>query len=369
MMSKALGRPEIVQMAERMRVLLAESDRTASLAIAGSLRAKGVDVMTANDAAHAMNMARKERPDAIVLSERLAGGAVPALQRIRSNVYTTHIPVIALAGPGAPCAQMTGAGARECVSPIQDHGKLDDAIRRNLLQELDFTRAPQEAIAAPERMQDLHDCGLLDTAPEGRFDLLTSLASSLCDAPMALVTLVDKDRQFFKSQKGLAQPWAGERQTRLSHSFCQWVVAGKECVVVQDANDVPALSANLAVRDMGVIAYAGIPINGRRGQAIGSFCAIDSKPRQWSAEDVATLEDLARIAQGYAVLDQARKHQAQGRDTGAYLNLETSAHVAGNAILGANNLIRRHGARLTDEQRASLLAIIEEQSRHLAQLP
>lgn len=355
-------------MAERMRVLLAESDRTASLAIADALRARGVDVMMANDAAHAMNMARKERPDAIVMNERLAGGGVPALRRIRSNVYTTHIPVIALAAPGAPCTQMTSAGAQECVAP-RDHGKLDDAIRRNLLKELDFTQAPPEEIAAPERMQDLHDCGLLDSAPEGRFDLLTSLASSLCDAPMALVTLVDKDRQFFKSQTGLAQPWAGERQTRLSHSFCQWVVSGRESVVVEDANDVPALSANLAVRDMGVIAYAGIPINGRRGQAIGSFCAIDSKRRQWSAEELATLEDLARIAQGYAVLEQARKHRASVRETGAYLNLETSAHVAGNAILGANNIIRRHGARLTDEQRGALLAIIEEQSRHLAQLP
>lgn len=356
-------------MADRVRVLVAESDRARSLEMAEALRAKGAEVMTANDAAHAMNMARKEKPDAIVMGERLAGGAVPTLRRIRSNVYTTHIPVIAVAGAGAPCTQMMEAGAQECVPPEGEPRKLDEVIRRNLLKELDFTLAPREAIAAPERLKDLHDCGLLDTAPEARFDLLTGLASSLCAVPTALVTLVGEDRQFFKSQTGLAQPWAGERQTRLSHSFCQWVVSGKECVVVEDANDVPALSANLAVRDMGVIAYAGIPINGRRGQAIGSFCAIDSKRREWSAEDVATLEDLARIAQGYAVLDQARKYRENVRDTGAFLNLETSAHVAGNAILGANNIIRRHGARLTDEQRAALLAIIEEQSRHLAQMP
>ncbi|HET7728618.1 MAG TPA: GAF domain-containing protein [Usitatibacter sp.] len=356
-------------MAERMRVLLAESDRSVSLAVANALRARGVDVMTANDAAHAMNMARKERPDAIVMSERLAGGAVPTLRRIRSNVYTTHIPVVALAGAGEPCAQMTAAGAQECVPPGADPGGLEEAVRRNMLKDLDFTHAPREEILSPQRLQDVRDCGLLDTPPEPRFDLLTSLAASLCDAPTALVSLVDKDRQFFKSQTGLAQPWAGARQTRLSHSFCQWVVAGKECVVVQDAHEIPALSANLAVRDMGVIAYAGIPIQGRRGQAIGSFCAIDSKPREWSAEDIATLEDLARIAQGYAVLDQARKYQANVRDTGAFMNLETSAHVAGNAILGANNIIRRHGSRLTEEQRGALLAIIEEQSRHLAQLP
>jgi hypothetical protein len=264
---------------------------------------------------------------------------------------------------------MTEAGAQECVPPGPDHGRLDEAIRRNMLKDLDFTQAPRDEVASPQRLQDLHDCGLLDSPPEPRFDLLTNLASSLCDAPTALVSLVDKDRQFFKSHTGLAQPWAGERQTRLSHSFCQWVVAGKESVVVQDANEVPALSANLAVRDMGVIAYAGIPIQGRRGQAIGSFCAIDSKPRAWSAGDIATLEDLARIAQGYAVLDQARKYQANVRDTGAFMNLETSAHVAGNAILGANNIMRRHGSRLTEDQRAALLAIIEEQSRHLAQMP
>lgn len=105
-------------MAGRMRVLLAESDRTLALAMTNKLRAGGVDVMTANDAAHAMNMARKERPDAIVMSERLAGGAVPTLRRIRSNVYTTHIPVIALAGAGEPCAQVTAAGARECIPRV-----------------------------------------------------------------------------------------------------------------------------------------------------------------------------------------------------------------------------------------------------------
>jgi CheY-like chemotaxis protein len=356
-------------MAERMRILLAESDRTAALALSNALRARGAEVVTANDAAHAMNLARKEKPDAIVMNERLAGGAAPTLRRIRSNVYTTHIPVVAIAGAGEPCAQMTAAGAQECLPPDLDPGGLEEAVRRNMLQDLDFTQAPRDAIASPQRLQDVHDCGLLDSPPEPRFDLLTRLAASLCDAPAALVTVVDEDRQFFKSQTGLAQPWAGERQTRLSHSFCQWVVAGKECVVVQDAHQVPALSANLAVRDMGVIAYAGIPIQGRRGHAIGSFCAIDLKPREWSADEVATLEDLARIAQGYAVLDQARKHRDKVGDTGAFMNLETSAHVAGNAILGANNIIRRHGPRLTDEQRGALLAIIEEQSAHLARLP
>ena len=100
--------------------------------------------------------------------------------------------------------------------------------------------------------------------------------------PVALVSLVDADRQFFKSCLGLPEPWASARETPLSHSFCQHAVARREPLVVDDAREHEVLRDNPAIRDMGVVAYAGIPLIDAAGHALGTLCVIDSQPRHWT---------------------------------------------------------------------------------------
>ena len=111
--------------------------------------------------------------------------------------------------------------------------------------------------------------------------------------PVALVSLVDSNRQFFKSCVGLGEPWASERETPLSHSFCQHAVISREPLIIEDAREHPLVRDNLAIPDLHVIAYAGIPLITRDGAALGSFCAIDTVPRIWSADEIAILKDLA----------------------------------------------------------------------------
>ena len=106
----------------------------------------------------------------------------------------------------------------------------------------------------------------------------------MLNAPVALVSLVDEDRQFFKSCVGVAEPWASERETPLSHSFCQHAVAQREPLVVDDAREHPVLKDNPAVAEMGAIAYAGVPLIDAGGHALGTLCVIDSRPRQWSKQ-------------------------------------------------------------------------------------
>src|ERR1035438_504511 len=117
-----------------------------------------------------------------------------------------------------------------------------------------------EAIADGARLAALRDLGILDTEPEEDFDRFTRLATELLGVPVSLVSLVAGDRQFFKSQQGLPQLWADARQTPLSHSFCQHVVKSGKRLVVEDASESALVSDNLAVRDLGVIAYAGMPL-------------------------------------------------------------------------------------------------------------
>jgi diguanylate cyclase len=154
-----------------------------------------------------------------------------------------------------------------------------------------------EAITDGARVAALREIGILDTDPEPEFDRFTRLATDLLGVPVALVSIVDRDRQFFKSACGLAGDWADARQTPLSHSFCQHVVAGKEPLVISDARRHPLVADNLAVRDLSVIAYAGFPLVLEDGHAVGAFCAIDTRPRVWSEMDLRVLGDLAASVQ------------------------------------------------------------------------
>ena len=155
---------------------------------------------------------------------------------------------------------------------------------------------PQTALRDEARLAALWRTGLLDTPPEEVFDRLTRLTRRMLNAPVALVSLVEADRQFFKSALGLPEPWATRRETPLSHSFCQHVVATGAPLSVEDARDDPLVCDNLAVPELGVVAYLGMPLATADGQVIGSLCAIDTRPRNWTAEDAGALRDLAALA-------------------------------------------------------------------------
>lgn len=145
----------------------------------------------------------------------------------------------------------------------------------------------------PKRLEVLAATALLESPPEEAFDRLTRLASDILDAPVALVSLVDSDHQFFKSQVGLPDPWAAQRATPLTHSFCQHVVASATPLIVADARLHPLLKNNEAIRDLKVIAYLGIPLTMPGGQTLGSFCTIDGQPRTWTEREIKIMQDLA----------------------------------------------------------------------------
>jgi GAF domain-containing protein len=168
-----------------------------------------------------------------------------------------------------------------------DDAPVDARARRHAL--LDAAAAVKDG----ERLEALHATGLLDSDVSPSFDRLARLAAHVLHAPVALVSLVDSDRQFFKSCLGLPEPWASRRESPLTHSFCQHAVATREPLLVSDARDHPVLRDNLAIRDMGVIAYAGIPLINADGHALGTLCVIDSQPRHWTTHQIQLLSDLA----------------------------------------------------------------------------
>lgn len=171
-------------------------------------------------------------------------------------------------------------------------------------------RSTLEVLHDAKRLAALAETGLLDALPQASLDRFTRIASRSIGAPVALVSLVDDRRQFFSSLVGLPEPWATARETPLSHSFCKHVVASGDALIVEDARTDERVLGNLAIPDLGVLAYAGQPIRTGDDHVLGSFCVVDSRPRVWTERELEILTDLrdAVIAE-IELRRQAARHE------------------------------------------------------------
>jgi formate hydrogenlyase transcriptional activator len=151
-----------------------------------------------------------------------------------------------------------------------------------------------DVIQNEARLEALRRTSLLDSPPEEAFDRLTRMATAVLRMPVALVSLVDSDRHFFKSQCGLPEPLASSRQNPLTHSFCKHAVGSREPLVVGEARGDPLFGPSSDAT--GVRAYAGIPLITSDGHALGTFCVVDWRPHDWTQEEIGILRVLAASA-------------------------------------------------------------------------
>ena len=162
-----------------------------------------------------------------------------------------------------------------------------------------FARKPPEPVKRkvslndPERLAALRRLKIMGTPPEESLDRLTRIAAKVVGAPVALLTLVDAHHQYFKSAYGLPEALDKNRQTPLTHSFCQHVVLDQAAMIVSDARLDPRLKDNPAIESVGVISYAGMPVFAPNGEPLGSFCVMDRCVRHWEPDQLSILKDLA----------------------------------------------------------------------------
>lgn len=287
------------------KILLVESDLSAAGALTDTLTLAGYLVLTNGDPAQALSIARDESPDLIVLDLTLQGGGLDLLANLGVGAQTSAIPVLAIAESEGAAGEAMRIGARAVVNKPVLTADLLAAVAGAVMVQGAIAGAPASLLSHPPRLEALRLLGLLDTPAEEIYDRFTRIASQLLDVPVSMVSLVDVERQFFASQVGLGEPWASERQIPLSYSFCQFTVTYRRPFVVVDARHHPLVAANLAVTEMGVAAYAGVPLITKSGEAIGSLCAIDQKPHEWSDADIAALTDLAAVLMELFELRQA----------------------------------------------------------------
>jgi GAF domain-containing protein len=151
-----------------------------------------------------------------------------------------------------------------------------------------------------QRLAALREYHILDTEAEQVYDDITALAAYLCQVPIAMISLVDESRQWFKSTLGL-----NEHETPRDVAFCAHAILQKEPLIVRDAlKDARFADSALVTREPHIRFYAGFPLANPEGFTVGTLCAIDRKPRQISAEQKQAMEALSR--QVMALLETRR---------------------------------------------------------------
>ncbi|MET1022999.1 MAG: GAF domain-containing sensor histidine kinase [Pseudoxanthomonas sp.] len=184
------------------------------------------------------------------------------------------------------------------------------------------------------RLEALRSYGILDTPREAAFDDITQLAAMICNAPMALISLVDKDRQWFKSNVGL-----GAEQTPLDASICAHTILQDEVFVVNDTLGDPRFIHNpLVSGDPHLRFYAGAVLRTPDGLALGSMCVLDTVPRQLAPQQLQALTALARQAMAQMELrrmltlaQEANRYRARLMAIAGH-DLKTPLRTAGYAI-------------------------------------
>lgn len=167
-------------------------------------------------------------------------------------------------------------------------------------------------LAALERLE------ILDTQPEREFDDLAILAAQVCATPLALISFVDRDREWFKSRVGIT-----ESSFPRMVAFCAHAIAGRDVFVVPDAAADPRFSTNpLVTRESGVRFYAGAPLLTPDGYAVGALCVIDLAPRDLAPAQIEALKTLAR--QVMAQLELRVRRRSEREQSGEKLMLEVA---------------------------------------------
>ena len=220
----------------------------------------------------------------------------------------------------------------------------------------------------PARLRALEHAGL-GSEPDPDMEFFVGWVRRALGVPVALVSLVQTDQQVFPGMAGLPEPWATKRSTPLTHSFCRHVVVTARPLVIDDARTQPLVRDNLAVLDLGVVAYAGMPLTDEAGNVLGSLCAIDTEPRTWTPEQLDTLNDIARacstdlrlrLARHDADQERGRRDEFEQAQRRAYERSQTLllASQAFTDTRTIEDVRRRIGELVTTELRPAYVGVV-----------
>ncbi len=235
------------------------------------------------------------------------------------------------------------------------------------------------ARADPRRLRAVLGTGLLDAPSTAALDRLTRLAAKLIGAPVTFISLVDADRDFYVSHSGFGEPLASTRELR-GTTFCHYAMVNDGTLAIEDTRAHPLYRNVPTVESLSIAAYLGVPLKAAGGEVIGSFCAIDFKPRAWTQRDRSVMEELAESAmREISLLETIGLHVRKADEAEAARLLAEKAIVSRRDIINSvvhdlrdplNAILLTLGPieAVTDERAARPLAIARRQVARMGRL-
>ena len=265
-------------------ILMAVKDPIAAGTIRGAAREDGIAMLEAGRADEALSTATTAQPSLVILE----WGPETADLLTHEDVAARDIPLVVVSDEEHLSAKAVSDWLIKPFSSAYARTRIRACLLRTTCRwERALTSQNEE-----QRLASLHGLSILDTPPEERFDRITRLAASIFNTPMASITLVDRDRQWFKSSYGL-DAVESSRET----SFCSHAVAAQDVLVVSDTFQDPRFSDNpLVTGSPRIRFYAGCPIF-VGPDCVGTVCVLDNRPRQIDDNSVSLLHDLAALAE------------------------------------------------------------------------
>jgi CheY-like chemotaxis protein len=277
-------------------VMLGVVRPAASEVIRDAAQAENVRLVSERSIDEMLRIIREDPPSLVILDAHAAPQDARAICRaLRSTTTETSLPVpiaIVAAHDDEEASGIADPDIEWLIWPFRlpyVRTKIRAWVLRMKCMWLE-ARLPDNEEA---RLAELHGLGVLDTEPEERFDRLTRIASAAMEAPIALVSLVDRDRQWFKSCIGL-----GAKETPREMAFCAHAILGEEVLVVPDTLVDPRFADNpLVTGDPRIRFYAGCPVRSAGDLPLGTLCVIDTRPRQLDDRHIDLLKDLASLVE------------------------------------------------------------------------
>jgi len=277
-------------------VLVAVTEPASAVALSEAVRADQLTLQFAENAQDVLRLVRSRQPSLVLLERELGGDdALEICRMIRreGGVYAQGVPIVVMADTEEASARRRAAeaGATDLLVRPFSSTYARTRMRAWLLRQAcrwETARLPDDEEA---RLRALHGLCILDTASEERFDRYTRIAATLFDVPIALVSLVDSERQWFKSRQGL-----DVTETPREMAFCAHAILQDSVFLVRDAVQDARFADNpLVTSEPHVRFYAGVPIALADGSRIGTLCLIDHRPREFDAAKLALLSDLGKM--------------------------------------------------------------------------
>ncbi|RKH74454.1 diguanylate cyclase domain-containing protein [Corallococcus aberystwythensis] len=286
--------------------LIAEPDRHRAAGLLALAQQEGLEGTVARDGAEAQELVRQRGAPTLLVTDlalpRVDGFALLAWLRGRPDASGTAVMVVtAFDELRVRAWQLKDAlGIHALLSRRAGPEAMRDGVRRALAGQLaGHGQLELNAEEEKRRLARIDELKLVDPGlPEKELQELVAEVAQAFGVPVALLTLVLGDRQWFKAHVGLPPALARDRGTPRDWAFCHHVVQGREAMVVPDATRHPVFRDNPLVRDGIVGSYAGAPLVASTGEVLGSLCVIDTRPLMLGPEDLAALREVAgRVAE------------------------------------------------------------------------